>query len=204
MTVRGCGGTLGSRRTGFELTRIARARIEMGAGVATGPHCPASDCHPEGFGALSRAIGRHRSAFPIPVPAEASLPRSVPVRVPVEANFAGFPAGSCPGLATRPGSRSNDRRSELRQPSFRGPLPKGSGSAGRLRKVGSAFASRFFLGSPCHHFAGFHSCECCRFRESNGLKLSSVRTCAIPVGHSRPHKQAVTDSESRQAQSTCG
>lgn len=65
-------------------------------------------------GALSRAIGHHLSDFPIPVPAEASLPRSVPVRVPVEANFAGFPAGSCPGLATRPGSRSNNRRSELR------------------------------------------------------------------------------------------
>jgi|GEM_PF-4547184 len=59
----------------------------MGAGVATNPHCPGSDL-PGSRGALFLFAGagfppRHccRVGFPVPVPAEASLPRSVPVRV---------------------------------------------------------------------------------------------------------------------------
>jgi hypothetical protein len=95
----------------------------MGAGVATNPHCPGSDPPgPRGarlFFAGAEFPPRHccRFGFPVPVPAEALLPRSVPVRV-LSFDLAAFrivPFQASHQSGTLMGSLSGSRRSELRR-----------------------------------------------------------------------------------------
>ena len=127
----------------------------MGAGVATNPHCPASSASPRrdrhsgpaGFRPKSCDFGRA-----LRVPDEALLPRRLPL------------PGSLQSLATSLGSRSRYHH------------PKDPVSLDFLRKVGSACASRFFLGSPCTSL--FHKHSSLRMSATsvggNDLKLSSV------------------------------
>jgi hypothetical protein len=76
-----------ARPPAFACIIPATADKLMGAGVATNPHCPGSNrLGPRGarfFFAGAEFPPRHRCRFgsPVPVPAEALLPRSVPVRV---------------------------------------------------------------------------------------------------------------------------
>jgi hypothetical protein len=131
----------------------------MGAGVATSPHFPwVGRQTREGRASFPGRIRFRRSLAASSVPSRvagaASLPGRSPSGGPVKASFSGVPVRFRPGLWAPVGSGSDHHQGQAPAIFLSRSIARRPGFAGRLWKVGSAlafaFASRFFLGSPCH------------------------------------------------------
>ena len=148
--------------------------MKMEAGVATSLHFPRRPPVPvKAWGLSSEGSGRSLSAPVGPLGSE----RNLAVQL---GSLTGLPPKPCDlaGLPVGPLSKHRCLASTLR-----GSGPR-AGSAGQLKKVGSACASRFFLNSPFQRFGERSSLR----MTATAAVVETARTTPLPEGRSSAAK----------------
>jgi hypothetical protein len=125
--------------------------------------------------------------------------------------------GPDPSRVSRPkpcglglGPQRESHQSKLRWDPFRGSFARRLRFRWTSLESGSgidpkAFASRFFLRSPCHSLRRLSPLRMsAAFRGGNVRELTSFRTCVLPVGRSWPHLVIGRAIRVARVKSACG